>query len=97
MALFPSRKDACRKQPPSLERLHLCCKGSCEFVESSFPTAKKSTVEKNFLAKADTNVYRDYLRNQRRYRYLDKAWGTGDHPLLGCREGGSLACCLLFV
>jgi hypothetical protein len=25
--------------PISLERLHLCCKGSCEFVESSHRTA----------------------------------------------------------
>jgi hypothetical protein len=24
--------------PVSLERLHLCCKGSCEFVESSLRT-----------------------------------------------------------
>jgi hypothetical protein len=36
----PRRRNAARRRlltaaPVSLERLHLCCKGSCEFVESS--------------------------------------------------------------
>jgi hypothetical protein len=40
----------------------LCCKGSCEFVESSPPTAKNPPLKKSFFPESETRISIDYAQ-----------------------------------
>jgi hypothetical protein len=45
---------------------------------------------------AETRISASYAKIGARYYYIRKAWGGGDHPLLGCQDGSALlvVCCL---
>jgi hypothetical protein len=70
-------------------------------MESSPPAdflLEKMGTEAPAVFEIFSRISASYAKIAARYYYIRKAWGGGDHPLLGWREGSALrVVCRLFV